>query len=61
MHSLLDDGADQVAVLLTEHAERNGRSGSFESVHVWRAQDGLATRFQAFMYDEYAVDEFWSS
>jgi ketosteroid isomerase-like protein len=28
---------------------------------VWRVQDGLATRFQAFMDDEYAVDEFWSS
>jgi len=61
LHGVLDDGAEDVAVLNTEYAERNGRSGVFEAVHVWRVQDGLATRFEAFKADQYAVDAFYSS
>ena len=61
VHCVLGDGSADVAAVITEHAERNGVTSAFASVHVWRVEDGKATRFQAYMGDEYSVDEFWSS
>lgn len=61
VHAVLGDDSEHVAVICTEHAERNGTRGSFEMVHAWRVENGSATRFQAFVYDEYSIDEFWSS
>ena len=61
IHNVLGDESGDVAVLTTEYAERNGATGVFAAVHVWRIEGGKATRFQAYMGDEYSVDEFWSS
>jgi ketosteroid isomerase-like protein len=60
VHDILDNGDDKVVVLVTENATRNGDSVAFEAVHVWRMEDGLATRFQAFQHDDHEMDAFWS-
>lgn len=60
VHDVLDNGDDKVVLLLTETAQRNDASLSVSAVHVWRVEDGKATTFQAFVADEYEVDEFWS-
>jgi len=60
VHDILDNGEDKVVVLVTEKAERNGASLAVSGVHVWGVQDGKATSMQAFVADEYEVDEFWS-
>lgn len=60
VHDILDNGEDKVVVLLTETAQRNDKSLSVSAVHVWGVQEAKATRFQAFVADEYEVDEFWS-
>lgn len=60
VHDILDNGGETVAVIVTERAQRHDAHLDVEAVHVWRVNDGKATRFQAFMADEYAVDEFWS-
>lgn len=60
VHDILDNGADTAAVLVTEQARRDDAQLNVEAVHVWRFTDGKATRFQAFMADEYAADAFWS-
>ncbi len=61
IHNVLGDDSADVAALTTEHAERNGVTSAVASVHVWRVENGKATRFEAYMYDEYGHDEFWSS
>lgn len=61
VRAVLGDDFEHVAVIVTEHAERNGTHASLELVHVWRVENGKATRFQAYVYDEYALDAFWSS
>lgn len=60
VHAVLGD-SEHVAVIVTEHAERNGTHASLELVHVWHVENGKAMRFQAYVYDEYAIDAFWSS
>ncbi len=60
VHDILDNGEDKVVVLLSETAQRNDKSLSISAVHVWEVQEAKATRFQAFVADEYEVDEFWS-
>jgi len=60
VHDILDNGEDKVVVLVTENAQRSDRQLAVSAIHVWRVQDGKATNFQAFMADEYEVDEFWS-
>jgi uncharacterized protein len=60
IHDVLDNGADKVALLVTESAQRDGASLSDLGVHVWTVQDGKATHFHAFSGDQYANDEFWS-
>jgi hypothetical protein len=43
---VLGDDSGDVGVLTTEYAERNGATGVFAAaVHVWRIEDGKATRF----------------
>jgi ketosteroid isomerase-like protein len=60
VQDILDNGDDKVVLLLTEMAQRDDKSLSVSAVHVWSVQDGKATTFQAFVADEYEVDEFWS-
>ncbi|MDQ3723570.1 MAG: nuclear transport factor 2 family protein [Actinomycetota bacterium] len=60
VHDILDNGEDKVVLLLTETAQRDDKSLSVSAVHVWGLEDGKATTFQAFVADEYEVDEFWS-
>jgi ketosteroid isomerase-like protein len=57
---VLDSGGDKVVLLLTETAQRGDASLTTEAVHVWTVQDGKATRFRAYVDDQYAQDEFWS-
>lgn len=60
VHDVLDNGEDKVVVLLAETAQRDDKLLSVSAVHVWGLQGGKATTFQAFLADEYEVDEFWS-
>ena len=57
---VLDNGADKVAVLVTEIAQRDAASLSDPGVHLWTVLDGKATSFRALTADDYMVDEFWS-
>ena len=57
---IVDNGEGTLLALTTEFGERNGRSLSSSSVHVWRWQDGKATSFQGFQADDHHWDEFWS-
>jgi ketosteroid isomerase-like protein len=57
---VLDNGADKVALLVTETAQRDDASLSDPGVHVWTVLDNKATSFRALAADDYAVDEFWS-
>lgn len=60
IHDVLDNGADKVALLVTETAQRDDAALSDTGVHVWTVQDGKATTFHAFAGDQHANDEFWS-
>jgi ketosteroid isomerase-like protein len=60
VRDILDNGKDKVVLLLTETAQRDDKSLNAEAVHVWGLQAGKATTFQAYIADEYTVDEFWS-
>ena len=55
------DHQDQVIVLCTVAAERNGQSWSSPEVHVWRVAGDRAVTFREFQGDQQAEDEFWSS
>lgn len=55
-----DNGEDEVVVSVTENAERNGVSSTSSALHVWRREDGKATKFQAFQGDDYKWDDFWA-
>ena len=52
---------DQVVVLCTVSAERQGQSWSSPEVHVWRVAGGRAVAFREFQGDEQTEDAFWSS
>ncbi len=52
---------DQVVVLCTVTAERQGRSWSSPEVHVWRVTGSQAVDFREFQGDQQTEDEFWSS
>lgn len=56
----LDSGGETVAVVVTEHGERNGNVRSDSAVHVWQMRDGKAVGFQGFQGDDHDFDEFWS-
>lgn len=51
---------DVPTVLVTESAERGGRTWSSPQVHAWTVQDGKATQFRQFQGDQQTEDEFWS-
>jgi ketosteroid isomerase-like protein len=51
---------DFVVVLVSVNAERNGLSGMFPEIHVWRMKDGKATEFCEYQGDEQREDRFWS-
>ncbi len=55
------DHQDQVIVLCTVAAERNGQSWSSPEVHVWRVAGDRAVAFREFQGDQQTEDEFWSS
>ena len=60
IHDILAVG-DQVVVLCTVSAERNGQSWSSPEVHVWRVAGGRAVDFREFQGDEQTEDAFWSA
>ncbi len=60
VEAVLEDGEHKVAVLATEHGERNGAHLNSSAVHVWHLEDGRATRFRGFHEDLHHFDEFWS-
>ena len=52
---------DTHAVVLTSaHGERNGKSFTDRTVHVWHMENGKAKEYWGHAGDQYAVDEFWS-
>lgn len=59
-HEILDGGAGTVAALTTISAERNGQRGSFETVQIWRFEDGRATSFREYHDRQDAINAFWS-
>lgn len=50
---------DHVVVLVTESAERGGKTLDSNEVHVWHLEGGRATEFWGCSVDSYAVDEFF--
>lgn len=60
VHEILDSDAGTVAALTTINAERDGQRGSFETVHVWHFEDGLATSFREYHDRQDAINAFWS-
>lgn len=59
VHDVLATG-DIVVALVTVNARRNGRSDSFEEVHVWRMGNAKAIAFREYQGDEQREDRFWS-
>lgn len=57
-HDLLSS-EEHVVVLVTAHAERDGRSLDSRNVHVWHVRDGKASEFWGFSDDQYRDDAFW--
>jgi ketosteroid isomerase-like protein len=51
---------DVVVALVTVKTERDGRSGAFPEVHVWRLANEKVTEFREFQGDEQTEDRFWS-
>ena len=51
---------DRVIALVTESAQRLGRSWSSPQVHAWTVRNGKATVFWQFQGDQQSEDEFWS-
>jgi ketosteroid isomerase-like protein len=60
IHDVLDNGADKVALLVTETAQRDDASLEDLGVHLWTVQDAKATTFRAFAGDQSENDAFWS-
>ncbi len=55
------DHGDQVIVLCTVAAERNGQAWSSPEVHVWRVDGDRAVAFREFQGDQQTEDEFWNT
>jgi ketosteroid isomerase-like protein len=60
LNDVFDNGAETVAALVTERVEHDGKQLEESQIHLWRVQDGKATRFQAYAADERASDAFWN-
>jgi len=50
----------RVIVLVTESAERKGRTWSSLQVHAWTIENGKAVVFWQYQGDQQTEDEFWS-
>jgi hypothetical protein len=50
-----------VVALVTESAQRGGRSWSSPQVHVWTVENGRITRFWQYQGDQQTEDEFWAA
>jgi uncharacterized protein len=59
VHNVLAED-NLVVALVTTNAQRNGLSGSFPEVHVWRMKEAKATEFCEYQGDEQREDRFWS-
>jgi uncharacterized protein len=53
-------GADRVAVLLTIHGERDGRSLDDHGLQLFRITDGKISERSSYPHDPYSVDEFFA-
>jgi hypothetical protein len=63
-HIYVDDilaKGDTVVALVTESAQRGGRSWSSPQVHVWTVDNGRITRFWQYQGDQQTEDEFWAA
>jgi ketosteroid isomerase-like protein len=60
VHEILEGASGTVVALMTISAERDGRRGSFETVHVWRIEDARATSFREYHDRQAAINAFWS-
>jgi hypothetical protein len=52
---------ETVVALVTESAQRGGRSWSSPQVHVWTVENGRITRFWQYQGDQQTEDEFWAA
>ena len=55
------DHGDEVIVLCTVAAERNGQSWSSPEAHVWRVDGDRAVAFREFRRGQQTEDECWNS
>ncbi|MEO3872184.1 nuclear transport factor 2 family protein [Nonomuraea sp. B12E4] len=53
-------GSDRVAVVLTIHGERDGRTLNDHGLQLFRLSDGKISERSSFPYDPYSVDEFFA-
>jgi uncharacterized protein len=53
-------GGESVVAFVTYHAERNGKTLTYDALNVWRVENGMAVEMLFLASDPYAVDEFWS-
>jgi ketosteroid isomerase-like protein len=63
-HIYVDDilaKGETVVALVTESAQRGGRSWSSPQAHVWTVQNGRITRFWQYQGDQQTEDEFWAA
>lgn len=51
----------RVAVYLTVEVGYQGRTITFDEVHVWTVADGLLVDMRAIPFDPYALDEFFAA
>jgi hypothetical protein len=59
LHDVLAKG-DTVVALVTESAQRGGRTWSSPQVHVWTIRGGRIECFWQYQGDQQTEDEFWS-
>lgn len=52
-------GDENVVVILTEHAERNGRTLAMYGAHLWKIRDGKAVEFWGLLSEQQESEEFW--
>lgn len=57
---VFDNGTGTVVALVTIHATRDGRQGSFASAQIWGFADGKITSYVEYYGDEAAMNVFWS-
>jgi len=60
LHDMLASD-DRVAVYLTVEISYQGRTLTFDEVHLWTLADGLLVDMRAIPFEPYAIDEFFAA